>query len=331
MRIKFQRQETYLAFIIIVLSIIVGISNKAFFSLENLFDILKSSIIIGIFSLGVLIVLVSGNIDISFTAIAALSMYLTNKILLFYNFEGSFIVAFIMSGFFGIIMGLFNAIFIGRFKLPALIVTLGTMSIYRGFMLAFIGSEVFRVVPLGIIRLSKTSIIEYTKEDGGIVSLSAIIIFLILFSIIVWFLLKYTMVGRGIYAIGGDQMAAERAGFNIIKIQFFIYSFVGFLSGIAGIIHSSITRIGNPFDIVGIELTVIAAVVLGGTSITGGRGNVLGTLLGVLLIVLMNNSLILLGVSSLWNKVVIGLIIIFSTGITAYRERRESRADLLGI
>jgi len=324
----FQKHETYIALIIIVLSIIVGSFNKEFFSLENLFDILKSNVVIGIFSLGVLLVLVSGDIDVSFTAIAALSMYLTVKILLFYKFEGSFIVAFIISGFFGIMMGLLNAIFIGRFKLKALIVTIGTMSIFRGFMLTFVGTEVFRVVPSGMIRLSKISIVEYLKESGRVISLSALIIFLILFSIVVWLLLKYTMLGRGIYAIGGDRMVAERTGFNIVKIQFFIYGFVGFLSGIAGIVHSTITRIGNPFDIVGTELNVIAAVVLGGASLFGGRGNVLGTLLGVFLIVLISNSLIMLGVTSLWTKVVIGLVIIISVGITANRERRELKASL---
>ncbi len=323
MKLNIQKHEIFIIFIIIALSSIVGIVNNAFFSVENLFDMLKSCIILGIFSLGVLMVLISGDIDISFTAIAAVSMYLTNKILLSYGYQGNFVIAFIMAGFFGIIMGLINGFFIAKFKLPTLIVTLGTISIYRGFLLAFIGTQVFRVVSPGLIRLSKMSIFKFTGEGGEIVSLSVLLFFLIFFSIVVWFLLRNTLIGRGIYALGGDRNSARRVGFNIIKIQFFIYGFVGFLSGIAGIIHSTITRIGDPFDIVGSELTVIAAVVLGGTSITGGRGTVFGTLLGVLLIVLMNNSLILMGITSIWIKVVIGMIIITSTGVTALREKKE--------
>jgi simple sugar transport system permease protein len=166
-------------------------------------------------------------------------------------------------------------------------------------------------------------VIQVTMEDGSKIRLSMAVVMLVIFVLFAWFLLRYTMLGRGIYAIGGDRVAAERAGFNIIRTQFFIYGFVGFLSGIAGVIHASLIRIGNPFDLIGTELTVIAAVVLGGASITGGRGTVLGTMLGVFLIVIMNNSLILLGISSYWQKVVIGLIIIISTGITAYQSKKK--------
>ena len=140
--------------------------------------------------------------------------------------------------------------------------------------------------------------------------------------IITWLIVRYTKIGRGIYAIGGDRVSAQRVGFNITQIQYFLYGFVGLLAGIAGIIHGSLIRRVNPFGIVGTELTVIAAVVLGGTRITGGRGTITGTLLGVLMITIINQNLILLGISSYWQQVVIGLLIIISVGITSYREKR---------
>ncbi len=133
------------------------------------------------------------------------------------------------------------------------------------------------------------------------------------------------MLGRGIYALGGAPEAAERAGFNITAIQIFIYAFVGFLAGVNGIVHTGLIQIANPQTIVGTELFVIAAVVLGGASITGGRGSVIGTILGVALVIIMNNSLILMGVSSTYQRVVVGLIIIIGTGVPAYQALRSER------
>jgi simple sugar transport system permease protein len=131
--------------------------------------------------------------------------------------------------------------------------------------------------------------------------------------------------------MGGALEAAARAGFNIMGTQFFIYGFVGFLSGIAGLTYGALNRQANPFDIVGSELDVIAAVVLGGAQLIGGRGTVIGTLLGVALVVIMNNSLILMGIPSVWQKVVIGLIIIIGTGIPAYQNRQAARRLTMGV
>ena len=329
MKHLFRHHETFVALIIIVLSIVIGTINPAFLSLENVFDLLKSSVVMGIFAIGVLIVLISGGIDISFPAIGAFCLYVTGKIVVAYDYQGTVLVGFLIAGILGLFWGLFNAVFIAFFKLPTLIVTLGTASAIRGFQLSIlsllIGTRIITHLPKGWVRFSRMYLIQVTMEDGSKVRLSMAVVLLVIFVLSAWFLLRYTMLGRGIYAIGGDRVAAERAGFNIIRIQFFIYGFVGFLSGIAGVTHASLIRIGNPFDLIGTELTVIAAVVLGGASITGGRGTVLGTVLGVFLVVIMNNSLILLGISSYWQKVVIGLIIIISTGITAYqaKKRRE--------
>jgi simple sugar transport system permease protein len=142
---------------------------------------------------------------------------------------------------------------------------------------------------------------------------------------VVFLLLRYTMLGRGIYALGGAREAAERAGFNVSRIQYFIYGFVGLLSGIAGLAYGAMNRQANPQDIVGTELDVIAAVVLGGASLTGGRGSVIGAILGVTLVTIMSNSLVLIGVPSEWRRVVTGAIIIIGTGIPAIQAQRNAR------
>lgn len=317
--------EFFVALVIIVFSIIIGSKNSAFFTAGNLIDLLRSSIVMGIFAIGVLIVIISGGIDVSFTAIASFCMYTTTKVLNYYNFQGSILVAFALAGAIGLILGLINSTFISFFKLPTLIVTLGTASMYSGFLLAFIGVREISNLPVSMSEFAKMNILKVTSENGVVSNLHFSIIILITVIVFTWLILKYTMLGRGIYAIGGDRVAAERAGFNIRAIQFFIYGFVGLLSGIAGIIHTTLMRNSNPVNLLGTELIVIAAVVLGGARITGGHGTVLGTLLGLFLVVIMNNSLILLGVPSYWQRLVIGLIILIGTGVTAYRTVRPSR------
>ena len=121
--------------------------------------------------------------------------------------------------------------------------------------------------------------------------------------------------GRAIYAIGGSLQIAERLGFNLRVIHIFIFGYAGLLAGIAGIVHVSSNRLANPFDLVGTELDVIAAVILGGARITGGTGTVLGTVLGVILVTLINNVLILAGVPSTLQKVIIGSFILIAGAI----------------
>jgi simple sugar transport system permease protein len=134
--------------------------------------------------------------------------------------------------------------------------------------------------------------------------------------------------GRGTYAVGADLSAAERVGFNIRRIHFFVYGLMGALAGLVGIIHASIIRNANPRDLDGLELTVIAAAVIGGASITGGRGTVTGALLGVALMVLMNGSLVLVGLPSQWHQVFIGLVVLVSTSLTVLRTRNARAGEI---
>jgi simple sugar transport system permease protein len=326
MRKLFGTHEFIVLCVLVLLVLLIGAVNPAFYSLGNIFSLLKGTVIVGIFSLGVLIVIVSGSIDISFTAVAAFTMYCTAKLMLQYFPNGTLVSALVVAGAIGIALGSVNALFVAYFKMPALIVSLGTASAIRGFMLAFIGVRIINNLPPAHIAFSKASLIELTDASGRIVSLPMAILIYVALIALVWFLLQFTMVGRGIYAMGGDPVATERAGFNVRGIQFFIFCFVGLLSGVAGVLHSTYMRNANPFDLVGTELMVIAAVVLGGATITGGKGTVFGTVIGVFFIVIIDNSLILAGIPSYWQRVVIGLIIVLSTAATALRAKVEARA-----
>jgi simple sugar transport system permease protein len=318
------RNETLVAITLVVLCLVIGFTNPTFFSVGNAFTLLRGSIVTGIFAMGVLIVIISGGIDVSFTAIGIFALYSTVKLMLNFAPNAPIWVAFLIAAIIGLGLGLINAFFIARFKLPTLIVTLGTLSMFHGFLLFAIGNQIIRDVPPALTEFARATVVQIPQERG-IANLHPAVFLMIAIAIMVYLLLKYTMLGRGIYALGGAPEAAERAGFNVIRIQYFIYSFVGVLSGIAGMTFGALARQANPQDIVGMELNVIAAVVLGGAYLTGGRGTVIGTLLGVALVVIANNSLILIGVPTVWQRVVIGVIILIGTGIPAIQERRAGK------
>ncbi|MCP4168677.1 MAG: ABC transporter permease [Chloroflexi bacterium] len=320
----FRRNEFLVAITIIGLSLIIGLNNSIFFTVGNVFTLLRASIVMGIFAMGVLIVLISGGIDVSFTAVGVFALHATTKLLIAYAPDAPIILGFFIAAIIGLGLGLINAFFIARFKLPALIVTLGTLSMIHGFLLFAIGNQIIRDVPAVMTAFARSALVTIPLVRGKAI-LHPAVFMTILIAIGVWLLLKYTMLGRSIYALGGAPEAAERAGFNVVRIQYFIYAFVGFLSGIAGMTFGSLARQSNPQDIVGMELNVIAAVVLGGATLTGGRGTVIGTILGVILVIIANNSLILIGVPTVWQRVVIGIIILVGTGIPAVQERRAGK------
>lgn len=319
-----RRNETLVAVTLVVLCLVIGLNNPTFFTVGNAFTLLRSSIVTGIFAMGVLIVIISGGIDVSFTAIGVFALYATVKLMLFYAPNAPIWVGFVIAALIGLGLGLINAFFIAQFKLPTLIVTLGTLSMFHGFLLFAIGNQIIRDVPPALTEFARATVVQIPQERG-MANLHPAVFLMIAIVIMVWMLLRYTMLGRGIYALGGAPEAAERAGFNVTRIQYFIYGFVGLLSGIAGMTFGALARQANPQDIVGTELNVIAAVVLGGAYLTGGRGTVIGTLLGIVLVVIANNSLILIGVPTVWQRVVIGIIILVGTGVPAIQERRVGK------
>lgn len=315
----FHQHEFVLLAILVGLCLVIGSVNPAFLEVDNLFGILTSSVTPGILALGALVVLISGNIDISFPSIAAFSLYVTTLLATNLAVTDQIMLLLVISAAVGCLLGLVNAVLVHHARLPALIVTLGTGSLIRGGLLAFIGTRIITDLPDSMIAFSKRTMWQVHSEEGASVGLAVSVPIFLALALLTHLILTRTMLGRGIYALGGAPESARRVGFNIALIQLFIYGFMGFLAGLVGILHAAKMRNANPFDLAGLELNVIAAVVLGGASITGGRGTVLGTLLGVALLVVIGNSLLLVGLPSVWHKVATGLIIIVSTGFTAWR------------
>lgn len=317
----FRNNEIYLFIIIIIISIIINSFNKSFLTFENLFDLLMSNSIAGVMVVGFLVVLLSGGIDISFAAIATVSMYVTVTIL---NITGGNIfLAFILAGFIGIVLGSINAFFISYFKIPTLIVTLCTLNIFHGLLITLVKSVHIYIVPPFFADFKNSIVFGWVNSEGNKIGLSYLALIMILIYILTWLILKYTFLGRSIYALGGNFESAKRSGLRIWKIQLFVYCYIGFLSGVSSILNVSLVRYVNAFSLVGTELEVIAAVVLGGAALVGGQGSVLGTFLGFTLLAIVKTSFILMGVPSYCNNLLLGLIIIVSITITAYKNKKS--------
>lgn len=313
-----KRTETYLFAFLLAYMAMMSLVNRSFLTLENFFDLAKNSSGMMILATGAFVVLLSGGIDVSFTAVAISGLYISTKTLLALGLNNLFL-AFALSCGIGIFLGFINGFLISRFNLQTLITTLGTLSLFHGAMLTIFGSASINAgqLPSSYIDFSKAVIFRITKPDGTTYSLSVFVLIVIGVILLTWFILRFTMLGKGIYVVGGNEEAARRSGFNVGGIKLFIYSYVGFLAGIMGIIYASLIRFINPTDIVGTEIKVLAAVVLGGASINGGKGSILGTILGVIIISILNDNLVLIGLSSFWQRFFVGLIIVAGGVLTA--------------
>ncbi|MCL2618190.1 MAG: ABC transporter permease [Defluviitaleaceae bacterium] len=317
--------EFYVLLAVVLLCAVIGMRNPAFLTVFTGLDLLRASIVPGIMVFAVMLGIIAGGIDVSFPAIAVSSMFLTARLFEYLEWTGPVAVPILMSVAIGTALGTVNGLIIAFFKLPAFIVTLGTSHLFHGMLVWSIGARPVNRLPPTMDAFSRAEIFRITGETHS----SAVPVtfwFLLGTIVVVYFILNYTMLGRGIYAIGGDRVSAERAGFNVRGITIFVYAFIGFASGLAGIVHTIQSRASFPVELIGSELLIIAAAVLGGTHIGGGKGTVLGSILGLALITISRNSLIMMGIPATAQMFVVGLIIVAGTGMSAYQAmRRENK------
>ncbi|MBJ2357768.1 ABC transporter permease [Sphaerochaeta sp. S2] len=315
-----RRNEPYIFLVLLALCLLIEFRSGQFFSSNNLVDIASALIVPGLFAIGTFLVIISGGIDVSFPALASLSVYATTKYLLDTNYEGGVWVAILMALAIGALLGAFNGLFIGYFKLPALIVTLGSSSVFKGIMQGALNSRQLTIIPSGMRDWGTSALFTARNPVSGLTSrMPVTFIAFVIVLLFVFFLLKYTMFGRGIYAIGGSEVSAHRAGFNVVRTKVVMYIMVGMIASLAGVIRVCMMQQAHPTNMLGMEMNIIAGVVLGGTAITGGRGTLLGCMLGTLLIVIVENSMILLGIPTSYKSVFTGALIIIGTGVSAYQ------------
>jgi ribose transport system permease protein len=281
--------------------LVVSIMEPDFLTLNNLFNILRQVSINALIAFGMTFVILTGGIDLSVGSILALSSAFVAGLMT----DGTSALIAVLAGLIvGAVMGALNGMVISLGKVAPFIATLATMTIFRGLTLVYMDGK-------PITGLSQGGWFELFGRGYFWIFPVPVLTMLIAFAVL-YFILKKTTIGRYTYAIGGNEEAAKLMGIQVNKVKIMIYSLSGLMAALAGIILTSRLNSAQPTAGTSYELDAIAAVVLGGTSLSGGRGWIVGTLIGALIIGTLNNGLNLLGVSSFFQLVVKGLLILFA-------------------
>lgn len=301
-KLSFSYLEKIIPFIgLILLVIIISALNSAFLEPSNLFNLLRQVSINGLIAFGMTFVILTGGIDLSVGSTLALSSAMI-AILMVSGVDS--IVALLIGCIFGAILGAINGLLITLGKMAPFIATLATMTVFRGVTLVITDGN-------PITNLNGSYAFQLFGRGYFLgVPVPAVTMFITF--IILYIVLHKTIFGRQTYAMGGNEKAAFISGIKVNKLKVMIYSLAGLMSAMAGAILTSRLNSAQPTAGMSYELDAIAAVVLGGTSLTGGKGRILGTLIGVLIIGVLNNGLNLLGVSSFYQQVVKGIVIIIA-------------------
>lgn len=299
----FQRREAGILVMIVLLAAIVGAIQPRFLSLETLRIVMLAIPLILIAAMGQMMVIVARHVDLSIGAILGFSAIVAG--MMFRDLPDLPIIASVLAAIaLGAALGLLNGLLVTVFRLPSIIVTLGTLSLYRG--LVFLVSSSRQVdpqyIPKSLIQMSQTS---------PFFGIPWIVLIAFLIALLTYVFLDHTRLGRQIYAMGSNPSAAPLRGIRVVPVTLLVFTLSGALAGVTGIIYASRFGYVNPgITGVGFEFTVIAAVVIGGVSINGGVGTVLGTVLGVILLGMVNVALPILGVSAFWQDAIYGAVII---------------------
>lgn len=294
-----QYLQDYGSFIaLIFLVIVIGAISPDFRTVNNFLSLLRQSAINGLIAFGMTCVILTGGIDLSVGSVLALtSIICAHTIKIGLPAPLSMLIALI----FGIILGTISGLMVTKSRLQPFIATLITMTGYRGLTMILSGGK-------PISRLGNNLLLNQIGK-GSFLGIPIPVWILIIFFAIFLFVLKKTVLGRQIYATGSNAKAAELAGININNIKLIVYAVSGFMASLSGLILVSRLGSAQPTLGSGYELDAIAAVALGGTSMTGGRGKITGSLIGILIIAVLNNGLNIIGVSSYYQDVVKALVI----------------------
>ncbi|MEI6794982.1 MAG: ABC transporter permease [Verrucomicrobiota bacterium] len=298
-----------LLLVILVVGLALSVSTDAFLSVANLTNVARQVSINGILAVGVTFVLLTAGVDLSLGSVVALSGVACATFA--HPGEYSVFVPLAIGLLTGAACGLLNGVLVTRGGVAPFIVTLGMMTIARGLALILSGGR-------PVANMSN----ELTALAGDIWGVPIPVLCFAGVAITAWFFLKNFRLGRHIYAVGGNENAARAAGVPVERVKLFAYGLCGLLTGLAGVVLAARITTGQPNAGQAYELDAIAAVVIGGTSLSGGVGTITGTLLGVLLIGVINNGLDLMGVSSYYQAVIKGVIIVGAVWL----DRRQARS-----
>ena len=306
--------------VLILLGMLIAMTflSPAFLTARNLLNIVRQISVMGLIAIGVTMVIITGGIDLSSGSVLALAAVVATSLaqrldwaeIKFPGLDVPVFVPILAALAVGAVCGLVNGSLIARFKIPPFIATLGMMTVARGFAL------IYSERPVSGLKDSYTYI-----GQGEPFGIPVPILILALVAIVAHVLLNNTRFGRHIYALGGNEQAARISGINIGRVKIGVYTIAGLLAGLSGLVLSSRIGSGQPGLGLGYELDAIASAVIGGTSLSGGIGTIWGTIVGALIIGVLNNGLDLLNVSAYWQTIVKGSIIVIAVIIDERKNR----------
>ncbi|MFL9936019.1 ABC transporter permease [Paraburkholderia sp. RL18-103-BIB-C] len=292
----------------IALCIALSFSSDVFLTWGNWTNIIRQTAINGMLAIGVTFVILTRGIDLSVGAVMALAGVVGATLAVMPG-EQNIVVILLAGCFVGAFLGWLNGVAVARLSLPPFVVTLGMLSVARGLTFIFTDGQ-------PVLNLSPQLL---WLGSGSVFGVPVPIVVLILLFAICWFVLQHTVFGRHIYAVGGSEKSAATSGVRVKRVITAAYVISGLTAALGGLILTARTTAALPQAGVAYELDAIAAVVIGGTSLSGGKGSLVGTLFGALIIGTINNGLDLLGVSSYYQQVIKGLIIVGAVMLDATR------------
>ena len=300
--------------LILVFTLFSFLVPEHFPTAYNLSTVASQTVIVALAAMGMTLIIISGGIDLSVGSVIALSTVVTALSL---DSGNSPLFSLFMGVLSGVIAGFINGLFITVLRLVPFIATLGMYGIARGFA-KYLAKEQKVDAPMTWLAevMAKTPIYKWMIISPGVW-------LMIISAIVVALALKYSVLGRHIFAVGSNERAARLCGVNVRRTKIYIYSIAGFFTGLAGVMQFSRLTVGDPTVAMGKELDVIAAVVIGGGSLSGGEGSVLGSLIGAFIMAFLRNGCNMVGLPNYFQEIIIGIIIITAVALDRLRHRRS--------
>lgn len=298
--------------VLIIVSLILSLTQESFLTLSNIINMLDSNAVLLIISIGITFNILTGGLDLSVGSTAAFASLILSELLRIGSPPWLAILFALISG---LALGLaVNGLLIGKVRVSFFVVTLGTMALYRGLVMVYTQART--------IYLFQWPVISY-MGTRSILGIRIPILISILLVGLAYFVLEYTTYGKAVFAVGGNEEAASLGGISTSWIVVSVYGISGLTAALGGIVYTARFVMMAPTAVTGIELDVAAAVLLGGTSFSGGVGGIVGTFIGVLFIGVLRNGLSLMGVSSFLQGIFVGIVLIVAVTLDAVRGRKS--------
>ncbi len=317
----FGRTESALLAATLATAIVFSLSSPYFLTFSNFVNLIEAYSVTTILAAGVFVVLVSGGIDVSFTATAAATQYVAAYLVVQLGYPAA--PALALAAILGVAMGSINALLTYYLRVVSIIVTIATSSVYYALLIYFTNAE--EVYNLPDWWSGRITFLRFATASG-IVKITLPMVVMVAVVLLTQYLMAWTRMGRQVYALGGNPEAASRVGVGVLRVQLLAYGYLGLLAAVAGFIQAGRVHQAVPTAMAGQELNVLAVAILGGASLVGGVGSVAGVVLAVLFLAMLQNGLNLVGVSSYFFGVVIGFAILISVSMTAYAESRGRKS-----